>query len=419
MVPAAIVVLDRMPLTPNGKIDRSALPAPEEQGGRDHVEPRSALEAELLDLWRDSLGIEAIGITDDFFDLGVDSLTAGRLLARIDQAYGRRLPIGALFQRPTVERLAALIGEGSEDAQRWPSLVPMRATGERPALFCVHGGAGTVLFYHELVDSLGEDQPVFALQAAGLYGDRAPQLSVEDMAAGYVEQIRQARPEGPYALAGYCFGGMVAFEMARRLRAEGAEVSMVIMLNAPSAGYNRRFHPYFDQQGAMVQSDGSLRPDLVSSDGSIGASLRRHASSGRLPGRALALIAAGWRRAKVSAHGKGRRLRVAAYLRLRRPLPDDLREAVAFQQIAARAQTAYEPSTIDTRIVVFRSQGLYYEDDLGWGPHSALPVDAFEVPGEQLTPRDLMSEPSVSFVAEHVLDAIAGRRPESARGAAA
>ena len=402
MIPAAIVALERLPLTPNGKLDRSALPAPPRvgEGDRELVAPRTALEAELLELWREALGVDSLGVTDDFFDLGVDSLTAGRLFARIEVAYGSRLPMAVLFQTPTIERLAALLGEESHEAPRWPSLVPMRPAGDRTPLFCVHGGAGTVLFYHDLVDALGEDQPVYALQAAGLYGGQAPQRTVEEMAESYLEQLLEARPEGPYAIGGYCYGGMVAFEMARRLRAEGAEVPAVVMLNAPSAGYNRRFTPFFDEQGAMVDPEGRVRADLAPRDASLGAGLRRHAAHGSLPRRAAALAAAAGRRARFSARAKGRKLRFDAYLRLRRPLPDDLREATAFQTIAARAQQRYEPGVLDTRIVVFRSQGLYHEDDLGWGPHSTAGVESFEVPGEHLTPRDLMNEPSVSLVAE-------------------
>jgi hypothetical protein len=110
----------------------------------------------------------------------------------------------------------------------------------------------------------------------------------------------------------------------------------------------------------------------------------------------------------VSARAKARQLRFDAYLQLGRPLPDDLREATAFQLIAARAQDRYEPALLDARIIVFRSQGLYFEDDLGWGSHSTLGVESFEVPGEHLTPRDLMSEPSVSYLAERLRSAING-----------
>src|SRR5439155_3483159 len=152
----------------------------------------------------------------------------------------RRLPPAPMFQTPTIERLAALLS-GESERLSCASLVPMRTAGGNPPLFCVHGGAGTVLFYHDLVGALGPEQPVYAFQAAGLYGGQAPDQDVETMAASYLEQLRQARPEGPYVLAGYCFGGMVAFEMARRLRDQGSEVPLVVMFNAPSAAYNRRY----------------------------------------------------------------------------------------------------------------------------------------------------------------------------------
>ncbi len=419
MIPAAIVVLERLPLTPNGKVDRLALPAPEREEPRARVAPRTPLEAELLGIWREALGIDSLGVTDDFFDLGVDSLTAGRLFARIGRSYGQRLPMAPLFQTPTIERLALLLSEGSSEGPRFSSLVGMRTSGARPPLFCVHGGAGTVLFYHDLVRALGPDQPVYAFQAAGLYGGQAPHQAVEEMAASYLEQLLRVRPEGPYALAGYCFGGMVAFELARRLRARGAEVPLVVMLNAPSAGYNRRFRPYFDERGAILDAEGRLRADLAPRDGSLGASLRRHSSDGSALERVGRLAAAAGRRARVSARARARALRFDAYLRLRAPLPDDLREASAFQLIAARAQRAYEPAAIDARILVFRSRGLYHEEDLGWGPHSALGVEGVEIPGEHLTPRDMMSAPSVLFVAERLDAALDGRSTGAAVEAAA
>jgi thioesterase domain-containing protein len=194
----------------------------------------------------------------------------------------------------------------------------------------------------------------------------------------------------------------VAFEMAGRLRNRGAEVPLLVMFNAPSTRYNRRYTPYFDADGAMVDARGRLRADLAPRDGSVRASLRRHASSGSAAARARALAGAAGRRVRADGGARARQLRLETYLRLRRPLPDDLREATAFQLIAARAQNVYEPAVLDVPILVFRSQGLYYEDDLGWRPHSSIGVEGVEVPGEHLTPRDLMDQPAVAIVAEHL-----------------
>jgi amino acid adenylation domain-containing protein len=413
MVPAEITVLEQLPLTPNGKVDRAALPAPPGRrkraaagARRERVPPRTPLEAELLEIWREELKLDSLGVRDNFFELGVDSLTAARLFARIARTYGRRLPAGPMFQTPTVERLAALLAERGEPPRRRASLVPIRTSGSRPPLFCVHGGAGTVLFYRELADALGSEQPVYAFQAAGLYGGETPHQTVPEMAESYLEQLREVRPHGPYALGGYCFGGMVAFEMARRLRAAGDEVPVVIMFNAPASAYNRRYTPIFDGQGALFDAEGRLRADLTPRDASLGASLRRHAREGSPLSRADRLARAALRRAQTVARARARELRFEAYLRARRPLPDDLREAAAFQRIAARAQGAYEPDVLDTRILVVRSEGLYHEQDLGWGPHSTLPVESLEAPGVHVTPRELMSAPHVAGVAARVRQAI-------------
>jgi amino acid adenylation domain-containing protein len=419
MIPAEIVVLASLPLTPNGKLDRRALPAPGVDQRRELLAPRTPLEGELREIWREELQIDALGVNEDFFDLGVDSLSAGRLFARIERTYGRRLGPAPMFQTPSIERLATLLSGEVGQRSSHASLVPMRADGGNPPLFCVHGGAGTVLFYHDLVGALGPEQPVYAFQAAGLYGGQAPHRTVQEMAVSYLEQLLQARPQGPYILGGFCFGGMVAFEMARRLRALDHEVSAVVMFNAPSAAYNRRYTPLFDGQGAVFDPAGQLRADLAQRDATLSASLRRHASGGSPAQRAGRLAAAARRRALVSSRARMRELRFEAYLRLRRPLPDDLREASAFQRIAARAQGAYEPAVLGVPILVFRSQGLYYEDDLGWGPHSTLELECVEVPGPHLTPRDLMDAPRVSLIAERMLARVKDGSPELAHGAIA
>ena len=194
--------------------------------------------------------------------------------------------------------------------------------------------------------------------------------------------------------------------MAKRLRKQGAEVTTVAMFDAPSAGYNERHNPYFDEQGAMVDDDGALRPDLVPRDASLGAGLRRHANPDSIVRSIGALAAAARRRLWTNVKARFRRVRCAAYLWMGRPLPDDLREAHVFGQIARRAQEGYTLGLLDTRIVVFRSQGLYHEDDLGWSPHSTHAVECVEVRGDHQVPRDLMREPSASQVAERLRAAI-------------
>src|SRR5205814_5233621 len=143
----------------------------------------------------------------------------------IEHELGGRLPLGAIFQAPTIESLARLIEEG-DDAPRWTSLVPIQPNGSRTPIFCVHGGAGTILHLEPLATALGEEQPFYGLQARGLYGGARPLTTVEAMAEHYLTELRSVQASGPYQLAGYCFGAIVAFDIAQRLIGAGAEVSL-------------------------------------------------------------------------------------------------------------------------------------------------------------------------------------------------
>ncbi|HEY6769290.1 MAG TPA: amino acid adenylation domain-containing protein [Candidatus Sulfotelmatobacter sp.] len=232
MVPPDFVVLEEFPLTPNGKVDRKVLPAPQlgaisESG---HVAATNFVEAQLVAMWEEILARKPVGIRDNFFDLGGHSLLAVRLMRRIEQNFKRKLPLTTLFEAPTIEQFAALLQQ-----ERWTpsqsSLVPIQPEGDRPPFFCIHGLGGTVLRFHALAQHMGTDRPFYGVQAQGLEGDRAFHTKVEDMAAFYIKEIRARQPEGPYYLGGYSLGGLIAFEMSRQLQAEGQEVGLLALLD--------------------------------------------------------------------------------------------------------------------------------------------------------------------------------------------
>ncbi|HEX4382772.1 MAG TPA: amino acid adenylation domain-containing protein [Myxococcales bacterium] len=235
MIPAAFVALEALPLTANGKVDRKALPAPEAEM-RAPGPAATALETELIVLWEELLQAGPVGTRDDFFALGGHSLSAVTLLKRIEDRFGRPVPLASFFRAPTVEGLAALL-QGRQQSQPWSPLVPIQTAGARIPFFCVHPGLGSIAGYDALARTLGDDQPFYALSAIGLATGQEPDTSVEEMAARYLTAIRAIRPEGPYLLGGHSFGGLVAFEMARQL---GPRASQVFLLDTAAPGFSRK-----------------------------------------------------------------------------------------------------------------------------------------------------------------------------------
>jgi amino acid adenylation domain-containing protein len=234
MVPTTFVTMEAFPLTPNGKLDRAALPEPEITRAdiqSKFVAPRTEIEHQLSLIWEKVIGIEPIGVTDSFFDLGGHSLLAVRLFTEITRVFGTDLPLAAIFQHPTIEQIAALIS-GRGLPQAGDSLVAIRSSGSRPPLFFMHAFGGGVFFYRELSDNLGPDQPFYGLQSVGLDGKRPLHERVEEMAAHYIREIKKVRPKGPYYLGGRCLGAYVALEMANLLHAQGETIGLLAVLDS-------------------------------------------------------------------------------------------------------------------------------------------------------------------------------------------
>ncbi|MFH8408889.1 amino acid adenylation domain-containing protein [Streptomyces sp. NPDC018019] len=231
MVPGAFVLLDQLPLTSNGKLDRAALPAPEAPAARDGRAPRSAQEKVLCALFAEVLGVRQVGIDDDFFALGGHSLLAAKLISRIRSALGTELSIRALFEAPTVADLGTVLESGS-GADGFEVLLPLRTQGSRPPLFCVHPSGGLSWCYAGLLRHLSPDLPVYGLQARGLAQRAALPTTFEEMVADYVGQIRAVQPAGPYHLLGWSLGGALAHAIAVRLQARGERVALLAMLDS-------------------------------------------------------------------------------------------------------------------------------------------------------------------------------------------
>jgi surfactin family lipopeptide synthetase A len=234
MLPSVFAPLETMPLTPNGKVDRRALPAPEQlnlaPSAEDFVAPRDEAETKLVKIWEDLLGVRPIGVRHDFFELGGHSLLAARMMVQIKRQFGANVPIATLFQVRTVEQLARVVRDRGWKPV-WSSLVAIQPGGTKPPFFCVHGIGGNVLGFYEIAHRLGPTQPFYGLQAQGLDGSTPPHTSAEDMAAQYVKEVREFQPKGPYFIGGLSFGGAIAFEMARQLHAQGEEVGVLALFD--------------------------------------------------------------------------------------------------------------------------------------------------------------------------------------------
>ena len=238
MVPAVFVWLDKMPLTPNGKVDRKALPSLEIPGDDTHgkvSQPINLLELELIRIWQRILQLNNISRQDNFFMLGGHSLLAARLASEIDKAFGCNIPIATLFQSPTVESLAKRLADENW-APPWSCLVPLQPQGSRPPIYFIHGVGGDVYFFLSLTRLLPPDQPSYGIQAVGLDGKALRHISVEEMAAHYVEEVISFQPEGPIYLAGFSLGGIIAFEMARQLHCRGRKVAFLGLLDSGPSG---------------------------------------------------------------------------------------------------------------------------------------------------------------------------------------
>jgi amino acid adenylation domain-containing protein len=236
LVPSRVLVLPALPLSPNGKVDRNALPAPQWQGpaSSGYLAPRSDAERQLVALWEEVLQRRPIGVTDDFFALGGDSLLALVLICRIEAALKLELPLSRILEAPTIERLAATL---QKRAARGRHLVSLSREGERAPLVLVSGAGGFGFCFRGLAAQLGSRQPLHVLQAVGAEDDGEGQShTVEELASIYEPQVLAACPEGPLVLGGYSFGALVGFELARRLVARGREVPLLISFDGMAPG---------------------------------------------------------------------------------------------------------------------------------------------------------------------------------------
>jgi amino acid adenylation domain-containing protein len=242
MIPATFTALDAFPQTPNGKVDRKALPEPSADAAarateRIRVAPANDAERALVALWEEVLGVKPIGATDDFHELGGHSLLAAVLMSRIETRLGHRIPIEALFQHPTVRGLADVIQRKLELGSG--VVVPLQTTGTQPPLFLIAGAGGHVFAFHKFARLLGPDFPAYGMKAIGVDGSEPPPDRFEEIAARYVKEMLALCPDGPYIVGGYSVGGRIALEVALQLQGMGKSVPRIVIFDMHAPGSPR------------------------------------------------------------------------------------------------------------------------------------------------------------------------------------
>ena len=389
MVPSAFVVLESLPLTANGKLDRRSLPEP---GAFQHekglVPPRDALETQLVALWEKVLTLRPIGITDNFFELGGDSLKAVQIFAEIEQRLGKRLPVTTLIETPTVETLAPRVRQSTRSEDCGP-VVAIQSEGTRPPFFGIHGRDGNVLFYRKFSRLLGKEQPFFALQAQGLDGKPIARTSVEAMVPYYLEGMRKVQPRGPYLLGGYSFGGLAAYEIARHLRAAGEEVALLVLFDTANPA-----------KPARVRSWNKIIRDKI----------RGVFSRGTTPSRTLQFLAQ-----HIGGNVGDKLLVLNEYIHKLVPGQVGQRDRnradellnLHVQMVHERAFLSYRPPPYRGKVTLFRTldQDSAYEvdQDLGWSAVAQGGVEVHCVPGIHAT---IFAPENVPYLAKKVEECI-------------
>ncbi|WP_248277581.1 non-ribosomal peptide synthetase [Brasilonema sp. UFV-L1] len=398
MIPTVFVMLDALPLTPNGKVNRRALPVlkqVKQTEEKTFVAPRNQLERQLKQIWEEILGVQPVGVRDNFFDLGGHSLLAVKLFGQIQDKFGKKLPLGILFQSGTIEALAKMLRpklekplahevefvEQEKSVACWSSLVEIQPKGSKPPLFCIHPLGGEILCYRPLALHLGPDQPFYGIQPQGLDGNLPPLTRIEDMAAHYIREIQTIQPNGPYFLAGYSFGGVVAFEIAQQLCSKNQEVALLAMLDTRRLGSSKRL-PFLKRipvhfENFLQQGPCYLSQKLV-----------------------------GW-----SNWGKYMlREKYMRFLGIKEPLPDDDRHLdIINANVQALSTYTFQPYS--GRMILLRTEdqsrtdavGEQYDLLFGWGELVTGGIDVYHIPGSHLT---FLDEPHVHVLAEKLKDCL-------------
>jgi thioesterase domain-containing protein len=382
MLPSAFVPLEALPLSPNGKVDRRVLPAPNvarPQSDIGYVAPRTLTEQRVARIWSELLGVEKVGVHDSFFELGGESLLAVRLTNRLEREFAKDVRVTTLFRHATVEELAGVIDGTRTDSET--EIVEIQPHGSQLPLFVIHGIGGDLMYARPFVAHLGPDQPVFGVQSMddGL-------VRFEDLASRLVAAIRQKQPQGPYRLAGHCYGGMLAYEIARQLRELGCEVGLLALLDTSLVPAKRSIA----NRAYIVMRFVKNLPFRI-------ATVFYFDRPDRLPWRVKQRILLLLRDLLARLRNDPAKRSLGDVVDIDRIRPGD----EARWQRDLRAQQNYRPLPYDGRLLLVRAhtRPLFrsLDHDLGWSRLVKNALDVKVVPGSHA---NMLDEPQVRYIAE-------------------
>ena len=393
MLPSAVVTLDELPLTTNGKIDYDALPEQDNtwpEVRNSFVAPRNLIELQIAEIWEDVLNLRPVGVTDNFFDLGGHSVLALRVTARIEKLFGVEVPLAAFFDGGTISRLSSLVINKTHTPPR--HLVPIQKGDTRRPIFFVHPIGGGVVCYAYLARQLGPDVPVYGLAALEVDD---PHTQVTTMAASYIEEIRSVQPHGPFLIGGWSFGAYVAFEIARQLKRQSEDVALLAILDSGAPDADRRM----DEEDPVDSDDPVMLARTLEGFANVKEPLPIAEDYVRQlgPDEQLLYIMEQAKKANI--------------------MPQELtltQVKRSLQNFRSRVHAGkhYEPEPYPGKVTLFKCEQIQPRDveileadpTWGWGDISSEPVDIHRVPGSH---ESMVLEPDVRILAEKLSACIA------------
>jgi len=396
MIPSQIIRLDEFPLTPNGKIDRQALPHPNHESQSLYEAPRNKIEQQLTEIWSLIVECEKISIHDNFFDLGGHSILAIKLLNEIQKSFNQELSLTSLFQHPTIAQLAQQLSQ-FEVQPSISDLLVLQSSGQKNPICCVAGSNGHAFYFRDFAMNFADEHPVYGLETPGRDGSHPLPISVEDHASSLIKTLQQKQPKGPYILIGYSSGCSVALEMAFQLEQQGEIISLLAIFDA-----------------GLVAN-----PDYITKRSDLDWIWNMIERIEAVKGISLGL---NYEQLAAQSDDQNRWYLAAEALYHHNVLPEHstlslLRTNLEVMKRVTLNYAAYQPNfVISAPIVLFRAQDVkeivvqehqamshYQQSDWGWQPYSNKPVQVISVPGNH---GQMLYEPNVKILADQLKKSI-------------